>query len=172
MWFGQSTYTRRLLDKFGMAGSKPVSTPADPESRLVKRTQEEAADPKLYQAPVGGLLYLSTKTRPDIAFAVGNAARFSSDPSKAHWQAVKHIMRCLQGSVSDIKERWSQFSRALATLGWQPGRPKVHIRLQMELQSAGAVRNRPAWPCPWLRPNTSRYRRPHRRPSGFVRPNG
>ncbi len=47
---------------------------------------------------MGGLLYISTKTRPDIAFAVGNVARFSSDPSKAHWQAVKRIMRYLQGS--------------------------------------------------------------------------
>ena len=45
VWFGQSTYTIRLLYKFGMAGLKPVSTSADPESRLVKRTQEEAALP-------------------------------------------------------------------------------------------------------------------------------
>lgn len=114
VWFGQSTYTGRLLDKFGMAGSKPVSTPADPESRLVKRTQEEAADPKLYQAAVGGLLYLSTKTRPDIAFAVGNAARFSSDPSKAHWQAVKRIMRYLQGSL-DLGLRYQRQKESVFT---------------------------------------------------------
>ncbi len=45
-------------------------------SKLVKLSEEETVDPKEYQAVVGGLLYLSTKTRPDIAYAVGNVARY------------------------------------------------------------------------------------------------
>lgn len=99
VWFGQPTYTRKLLDKFGMRDSKPVSTASDSESKLVKKTdEEEDLDQKLYQAAVGGLLYLSTKTRPDISFAVGNAARFCSNPSRAHWTAVKRIMRYLRGT--------------------------------------------------------------------------
>jgi hypothetical protein len=30
-------------------------------------------------------------TRPDIAFAVGNVARFSANPTKRHWTGVKRI---------------------------------------------------------------------------------
>ena len=43
-------------------------------------------------------MYLSTGTRLDIAFAVSNAARFSSNPSKQHWMAVKRIIRYLKGT--------------------------------------------------------------------------
>ena len=54
----------------------------------------------MYQSAVGSLLYLSTKTRPDIADAVGNVARFCSKPSVQHWKAVKRILRYLRGSVN------------------------------------------------------------------------
>ena len=60
---------------------------------------DELVDTELYQSAVGSLLYLSTKTRPDIAYAVGNVARFSSKPSKVHWIAVKRIMRYLNGTL-------------------------------------------------------------------------
>ena len=43
-------------------------------------------------------LYLSTKTRPDIAYAVSDVARFCGDPTEAHWVAVKRIMRYLRGT--------------------------------------------------------------------------
>lgn len=44
------------------------------------------------------LLYLSTRARPDIAYAVSNVTRFNADPRKEHWRAVKRIMRYLNGS--------------------------------------------------------------------------
>ena len=69
-------------------------TPVESGSKLVKATDDdELVDTELYQSAVGSLLYLSTKTRPDIAYAVGNVARFLSKPSKIHWIAVKRIMR-------------------------------------------------------------------------------
>lgn len=37
--------------------------------------------------------YLSSTTRPDIAFAVSNVAKFSANPTKEHWSAVKRILR-------------------------------------------------------------------------------
>jgi hypothetical protein len=49
-----------------------------------------------YQSAVGSLLYLST--RPDIVYAVSNIARFSSEPTKQHWTAVKRILRYLNGT--------------------------------------------------------------------------
>ena len=39
-------------------------------------------------------------TLPDLATAVSQVSRYSQDPGEAHWQAVKRILRYLQGTVS------------------------------------------------------------------------
>ena len=54
----------------------------------------------MYQSAVGKLIYLATTTRPDIAFAVSNVAKFTSEPTEQHWTAVKHILRHLVGTVN------------------------------------------------------------------------
>ena len=82
---GQPGYTEKLLSKMGMSDCKPVKTPVDASSHLVRATEEEeAVDQQLYQSVVGSLMYMATCTRPDIAYAVGLLARFSSKPNKAH----------------------------------------------------------------------------------------
>lgn len=50
---------------------------------------------------LGGLCwFLSTKTRPDIAYAVANVAKFTSHPTKQHWIALKRILRYLRGTAN------------------------------------------------------------------------
>jgi hypothetical protein len=98
-WMGQPAYTQKLLTKTGMIDCKPVKTPVDPGHRLVKASEdEEALDQPLYQSVVGSLMYLATCTRPDIAFAVGMLARFSSKPKRSHWTAAKRVLRYLKGT--------------------------------------------------------------------------
>ena len=53
---------------------------------------------KLYQSAIRSLLYLSTRTRPNIAYAVSNVARLCSKPTMEHWKFIKHIMRDLNGT--------------------------------------------------------------------------
>ncbi len=48
-----------------------------------------------YRSIVGMLLYLSTNTRPDIAFAVSQVARLCHSPKKSHASAVKTLVRYL-----------------------------------------------------------------------------
>ncbi len=99
IWFGQPVYTAQLLKAFGMTECKPVATPSDKDTSLLKAKEgDECIDQNEYQAAVGGLLYLSTKTRPDISFAVGNVARFCSHPTQVHWTPIKRIMRYLRGT--------------------------------------------------------------------------
>jgi len=99
IWVGQPLYTERVLERFGMEFSKPTSTPASPDTKLQKKAADGVmVSQKLYQAAVGTLLYLSTKTRPDIAFAVSNVARFCAEPTEEHWSAVKRIFRYLRGT--------------------------------------------------------------------------
>jgi hypothetical protein len=51
-----------------------------------------------YRSAIGALMYLAVATRPDIACAVGQCARYMQNPGKEHWQAVKRIFRYLAGS--------------------------------------------------------------------------
>jgi len=53
-----------------------------------------------YPSVIGMLLYLSTNTRPDIAFAVSQVARFTHDPKLSHDTAVKMIVRYLKGTMT------------------------------------------------------------------------
>jgi hypothetical protein len=48
-----------------------------------------------YASVVGMLLYLSTNTRPDIAYGASQAARFTSNPKQSHATTVKMIGRYL-----------------------------------------------------------------------------
>ena len=99
-WIGQPTYTNNLLEKFGMKDCKPVATPVDVGTKLIKATEdEEAIDQQQYQSAIGSLMYLSISTRPDISYAVGNLAKFSSKPTKTHWMALKRVLRYLKGTV-------------------------------------------------------------------------
>ena len=52
-----------------------------------------------YGGAIGSLQYLSCITHPDITFAVGQLASFTSNPGVAHWNAIKHLFRYIQGSI-------------------------------------------------------------------------
>lgn len=65
-----------------------------------------------YRSVVGKLNYLEKGTRPDIAYATHECARFSSDPKEEHGEAIKHIVRYLmetsdKGIILDPQERKS-----------------------------------------------------------------
>ena len=85
IWIGKPAYFKKVLKKFEMNKSKPVGTPVEIGTKLVKtKDGDNFVDQELYQSAVGSLLYLLTKTRPDIAYAVGNVAHFSSKPTQTH----------------------------------------------------------------------------------------
>lgn len=87
-----------------MKGYNPVGTPAEPglplTSSMSPQQQKEKEEMKNipYKEAVGALLYLSTTTRPDISYAVGQVAKFSQNPGIQHWKAVKRIIRYIAGT--------------------------------------------------------------------------
>ena len=89
-----------------MKDCKPVSTPINSGTKLTKemspKTEEEISEMKLvpYRSAVGSLIYLVTGTRPDIAVAVGEVAKYSNNPGRQHWMAVKRILRYLKETVN------------------------------------------------------------------------
>ena len=95
----QTEFITKLLDKFGFLDSKSVSTPLPAGTKMSKRQDdEESCDPTLYRSAIGGLLYISNCTRPDLSFSVHYAARFSSDPGLKHWTMIKHLLRYLNST--------------------------------------------------------------------------
>ena len=99
VWISQPEYTDNVIKKYGMQDAKCMSTPVDPSMKLVKAEDgEDTFDQSVYQSAVGSLLYLSTGTRPDVAFAVSKVAKFSSNPARKHWTALKRIVRYLKST--------------------------------------------------------------------------
>lgn len=87
-----------LLKKFSMDDSKPKGTPL---SDLPSADSGDLLDTTKYPyaSLVGGLLYLSVCTRPDITHAVGVLTRFMSAPRTGHWAAAKGLLRYLAGTT-------------------------------------------------------------------------
>lgn len=51
-----------------------------------------------YRSVIGKLNYLEKCSRPDIAYAVHQCARFSSDPKQSHAKAVIHLVKYLKAT--------------------------------------------------------------------------
>ena len=83
IWMGQPSYTKTVLREFSMVDAKAVKTPMNSNVKLSKATEKSrSVDVERYQSAVGKLLYLSTRTRPDIAFVVCNAAKYTANPTE------------------------------------------------------------------------------------------
>ena len=87
----QTQYIQRTLEKFGMADSHLVSTPLDPNVKLIKLLDMEHYDIPDYRSAISSLMYMAIGTRPDISFAVQHLSQFMSNPAPAHWMAVKRV---------------------------------------------------------------------------------
>lgn len=98
----QSSYTKKILNRFDLANSNHVSTPI--EKGMITDAENFVNDMPLdestpYREAVGSLLYLSTISRPDISFAVNYVSRFTSKPMTSHWKMVTRIFQYLSGTV-------------------------------------------------------------------------
>jgi len=104
----QKKYATGLVSKFGLSDAKSQSVPLSPSVK-----QSRASGVPLTNEPyaelVGGLMYLATCTRPDIALSVGTLARYMSNPMSDHWKAAKSVLRYVASTV-DLGIRFSRGS--------------------------------------------------------------
>ncbi|XP_070032592.1 secreted RxLR effector protein 161-like [Nicotiana tomentosiformis] len=100
------SHKRITLEKFLndsiCKNSSTVETPISKDhilgSQMCPKTPEETEKMSRvpYRSTVGSLIYVMVCTRPNICQAVGLVSRYQTDPTLAHWQAVKRIMRYLK----------------------------------------------------------------------------
>ena len=79
---------------------------------LEQSSPPDAALLKEYQSLVGALLYASTHTRPDIAFAVGMLCRAMAKPTPALLDDAKRVLMYL-GRTRELGLRYTASDRAL-----------------------------------------------------------
>ena len=102
LFLSQSGYIDKVLKHFNMEKGKALSTPLPPYVKLCLHDYPESDAEKAkmakvpYSSTVGSLMYAMICTRLDIVFVVELVNRYM--PSKKHWEAVKGIMRCLNGT--------------------------------------------------------------------------
>ena len=94
----QSHYVEKVLQRFNYESCSPVSTPMDPNLKLMPNTGEAVSQLE-YSRAIGCLMYAMVSTRPDIAFAVGKLSRFTSNPGIDHWQAICRVFKYLRGTM-------------------------------------------------------------------------
>ena len=70
---------------------------ASPAFAEIMATLLDTGRHQKYVSLVGGLLYLSICSRPDIAHAVMNLTRSTRAPVRSDWQAALAVLRFLKG---------------------------------------------------------------------------
>lgn len=103
----QSQYIKTLLEKFGMSDCKSAPTPGAEKEILTKSDCPESGSQESiqmrncdYRGFIGGLLYISVYTRPDISFSVCTLSMFLDNPGVVHWTAAKRVLRYLKGTLN------------------------------------------------------------------------
>ena len=100
----QSTYITAMLEQFNMVNCNPVKSPASANrltssSKPMSQADQDAMRNVPYRNLVGALMYAMVATRPDIAFATIQVAKFNENPTLQHWTAAKRILRYLKGTI-------------------------------------------------------------------------
>ena len=94
----QPRLIERCIEAVNMVDANSAKTPAqttplgqDTEGAIFQESWE-------YASVVGMLMYLANNTRPDIAYATHQCARFTHKPRASHALAIKRIVRYLIGT--------------------------------------------------------------------------
>ena len=97
----QEHYIEKMAEKFNINdSSRSVDTPGEYSRKLTKSMLPQNPKEKLeaaklpFQQLVGCLIYI-TKTRPDVAYAISDVARFMSHWGVEHFKAALRILRYL-----------------------------------------------------------------------------
>ena len=82
-----------LLVRFDVKHSFYI--PASTGDELESTTDDDVVTDRPFRQPVGGMMWLARKTRPNIADASRAVARYSHNPCERHWVTVEKILAYL-----------------------------------------------------------------------------
>ncbi|CAJ2648141.1 unnamed protein product [Trifolium pratense] len=99
LFLSQRKYAAEIIDRAGMSSCKSTQTPVDTKPKISAKIGTPYEDPTTYRSLAGALQYL-TFTRPDISYAVQQICLHMHDPRDEHMNALKRIIRYIQGTIS------------------------------------------------------------------------
>uniref|UniRef100_A0A6V7IJ77 Retrovirus-related Pol polyprotein from transposon TNT 1-94 n=1 Tax=Bracon brevicornis TaxID=1563983 RepID=A0A6V7IJ77_9HYME len=109
----QKGYIIDILNRFNMAEANAVISPIDVSTKLMKGEKEDHKRSDFpYQELIGSLMYLSTCTRPDIAYVTSYLSQYNTNYNETHWNAAKRVLRYLKGT-SDMGIHFKKTSKPL-----------------------------------------------------------
>nr|CAI72292.1 putative polyprotein [Phytophthora infestans] len=100
----QTRYIDDIVERFNQRNAKMVEYPCAANLKLSKMmsptTEKERAEmwSRPYRSLIGCLMYITTCTRPDIAYVVTQLARFLEDPGTQHWKAAIRVLQYLKST--------------------------------------------------------------------------
>ena len=94
----QSGLIERVIKALDLESANNKLTPAPLDPLPFATDSEPFQDTFNYASVVGMLMYLCNNSRPDIAFAVHQCARYCHSPKKIHGEYLKRIGRYLKGT--------------------------------------------------------------------------
>jgi hypothetical protein len=97
LFLSQQKYACDILARSSMTGCNPIGTPLAQKHNL-RRNDPILVDATNYRSIVGALQYI-TLSRPDLTHAINMVCQFMHQPGTSHFQAVKRILRYLQGTL-------------------------------------------------------------------------
>jgi hypothetical protein len=91
---------QQILDDMGMKPNTKTKDKAAPSSTILRRdlNGKPFGENWDYRSVIGKLNFLEKSTRPEIAYAVHQCARFASNPKQSHANAVKYLCRYLMAT--------------------------------------------------------------------------
>ncbi|KAK4349711.1 hypothetical protein RND71_032466 [Anisodus tanguticus] len=98
LFFSQRKYAAEIIERVDMSSCKSTSTPVDTKPKLGVAASSPYEDPTHYRSLARALQYL-TFTRPNITYVVHQVCLFMHDPRVEHMNALKQIIRYIQGML-------------------------------------------------------------------------
>ncbi|KAL0441840.1 UNVERIFIED_CONTAM: Retrovirus-related Pol polyprotein from transposon TNT 1-94 [Sesamum radiatum] len=86
---GRKKYVVGKWLQFHMTDDKPIMDQVHEYENLVADVLSE-----------GSVMFLMNYTRPDIAYAVSRLSRYTHNPNKDHWDALRRLLRYLKGTMN------------------------------------------------------------------------
>ncbi|XP_071727267.1 uncharacterized mitochondrial protein AtMg00810-like [Rutidosis leptorrhynchoides] len=99
LFLNQTKYASEIIERVDLVNCNPVKTPVDTNGKLSSSKGKPYSNPTLYRSLAGALQYL-TFTRPNISYAVQRVCLHMHDPRECHMDALKRIIRYIQGTLS------------------------------------------------------------------------
>ena len=94
----QEHYVAKIFKRFGHFDVKPVSTPYDANTYLMKNRGDPVGQVE-YAQIIGILMHLMNFSRPDITYAVFRLSRYTHNPNNDHWSALARLIQYLKGTM-------------------------------------------------------------------------